>query len=548
MAGILETAMTGLMAFQRSLDTTSHNIANVDTAGYSRQRVELSTRPAYFTGEGYIGQGVNIANITRSYDQFINQQLNSSTSAFAESDRLSAMASQLDNLTADIGTGLSPALSSFFGAVNEVANDPASIPVRQVMLGQAESLARQFNNLSSYFEDLRTQTNNQMQATVNDINSYAQAIADLNVKIISDTGRTSRDQLPNDLLDQRDALLAKIAEKINVSVVNLEDGSISLFIGKGQSLVLGASSSQLSLQDSSFDGSHKDILVNGQTITQHITGGELSGELKFRDQVLDPAQQQLGLLAAGFAVQFNAIHTSGFDLNGGAGVELFGLGTPALAVPVVASPGSTGSIAAVYDPANTANLNPSDYQLDYDSTSNAYTLTRLSDKQNIDITGFPGSAVNVEGITINLATPPTGALSFLIRPAFEAAKKITAMITDPVKIAAAGPTGGPGDNTVALSLADLEKKSVLLGGKATFNNAYGQLVAKVGTSTQAAKTSRSAQEVLLNQAKQTRENLAGVNLDEEAANLIKFQNAYQAAAKAISVANSLFDTLIGAVR
>ena len=130
---------------------------------------------------------------------------------------------------------------------------------------------------------------------------------------------------------------------------------------------------------------------------------------------------------------------------------------------------------------------------------------------------------------------------------------MTALITDPAKISAAGTTGGsgspvPGDNTVALSLADLEKKSVLFGGKATFNDAYGQLVAKVGTLTNAAKISSSAQEVLLNQAKQNRENLAGVNLDEEAANLIKFQQSYQAAAQVVSVARSLFDTLIGAVR
>ena len=130
---------------------------------------------------------------------------------------------------------------------------------------------------------------------------------------------------------------------------------------------------------------------------------------------------------------------------------------------------------------------------------------------------------------------------------------MTALITDPVKIAAAGTTGGsgspiPGDNTVALSLANLEKQSVLLGGKVTLNGAYSQLVAKVGTLTHAAKISSSAQEVLFNQAKQARENLAGVNLDEEAANLIKFQQSYQAAAQAIAIASSLFDTLIGAVR
>ena len=533
------------------MDTTSHNIANVNTEGYSRQRVELGTRPAEFTGAGYIGQGVNVTTISRSYDQFITNQLTSSTSAFAETNTLSTLASQVDNIIANEATGLSPALKSFFNAVNEVANDPSSLPARQVMVSEAESLTQQFNTLSSQFEDLRNQTNNQMQATVDDINSFAEGIATLNGKIVTDSSRTSGGQLPNDLLDQRDALLAKIAEKISVSTITQQDGSISVFIGKGQSLVLGASTAKLSLAGSSTDPAHKNILMDGQDISKQITGGELSGTLKFRDEVLDPAQQQLGLVAAGFAVQFNAAACStgaAFDLNGNPGTDMFGFG----AMPVVPAPGSTGSIAAAYDPANTGNLNPSDYRLDYNGAT--YSLTRLSDNTLVTLPGtFPATPASVEGMTITQAALPTGASSFLIRPTFDAAKKMTALITDPVKIAAAGTTGGPGspipgDNTVALNLANLEKKSVLLGGKATFNDAYGQLVAKVGTLTHAAKISSSAQEVLFNQAKQTRENLAGVNLDEEAANLIKFQQSYQAAAQAIAIASSLFDTLIGAVR
>ena len=310
MSGILGTALSGLMAFQRSLDTTSHNIANVNTDGYSRQRVELSTRPAEFTGAGYIGQGVNVATISRSYDQFITNQLTSSTSAFAETNTFSTLASQVDNIVSNEATGLSPALKSFFNAVNEVANDPSSLPARQVMVSEAESLTQQFNTLSSQFEDLRNQTNKQMQATVDDINSFAESIATLNGKIVTDSSRTSGGQLPNDLMDQRDALLAKIAEKVSVSTITQQDGSISVFIGKGQSLVLGASAAKLSLAGSSADPGHKEILMGGQEISKQITGGELSGALKFRDEVLDPAQQQLGLVAAGFAVQFNTVHTS----------------------------------------------------------------------------------------------------------------------------------------------------------------------------------------------------------------------------------------------
>ena len=560
MSGILTTALSGLMASQRSLDTTGHNIANVNTVGYSRQRVEFSTNPAQFTGDGYIGQGVNVASVSRSYDQFITNQLTSSTSAFSETDTLSTLASQVDNITANETTGLSPALKSFFNAVNGVANDPTSIPAREVMISTAGSLTQQFNGLSSQFEDLRKQTNNQMQTSVDDINSYAKTIATLNGQIVTGSSRTSDGQLPNDLLDQRDALVNKIAEKISVSTIQQQDGSVSVFIGQGQSLVSGVKAANLSLEASKTDSSRQNILIDGQDISKQISGGELSGALKFRDEVLDPAQQQLGLVAAGFAVEFNKLHAApgkAFDLNGVQGTDMFGLGV--VPVSVIAAPGSTGSITAAYDPAKTGDLKPSDYRLDY--SGSAYSLTRLSDNTLITLPPtFPGTPASVEGMTITQGSLPTGTSSFIIRPTFNAAKNMTTLITDPVKIAAAGsnipgslgppvvpPTAIAGDNTVALGLANLEKTPGLLGGKATFNGAYGQLVAKVGSATHSAKISNSAQEALLNQAKQTQENLAGVNLDEEAANLIKFQQSYQAAAKVIAIASSLFDTLMGAV-
>ncbi len=564
MSGILTTAMSGLMASQRSLDTTGHNIANVNTVGYSRQRVEFSTNPAQFTGDGYIGQGVNVASVSRSYDQFITNQLTSSTSAFAETDTLSTLASQVDNITANETTGLSPALKSFFNAVNGVANDPTSIPAREVMISTAGSLTQQFNGLSSQFEALRKQTNNQMQTSVDDINSYAKTIATLNGQIVTGSSRTSDGQLPNDLLDQRDALVNKLAEKISVSTIQQQDGSLSVFIGQGQSLVLGVKAANLSLEASKTDSSRQNILIDGQDISKQISGGELSGALKFRDEVLDPAQQQLDFLAAGFAFEFNKLQAGpqgpttppvlAFDLNGVQGTTMFDFGDER-PVPVIAASDSTGSITAVYKPTDVGNLNPSDYQLNYDGTD--YSLTRLSDHAPITLPPtFPGNPASVEGMTITQAVPPTAGVSssFLIRPTFNTAKNMTVLITDPVKIAAAGTTGDPGfpnqgDNTVALSLANLEKKSVLFGdgNNATFNGAYGQMVAKVGSATQSAKISNTAQEALLNQAKQTQENLAGVNLDEEAANLIKFQQSYQAAAKVIAIASSLFDTLIGAV-
>jgi len=547
---IIGTALSGLMAAQRSLETASHNIANVNTEGYSRQRAEYATRQAEYGGVGFVGQGVNVVTVARSYDQFITAQLNGSTSGFSETNGFYKLASQVDNLLANPATGISATLKSFFSAVNQVANDPASIPARQVLLSEADSLTGQFSTLSSQFDNLRTQTNNQMQAVTTEINSYSKSIAELNAKIMSQTGLSANERLPNDLYDQRDVLVSKIAEKINVSTIAQADGSMSIFVGNGQSLVLGVTAAQMSLGNLSTDYAQKTVLIDNQDITSQVTGGELAGTLKFRDDVLDQAQNYIGLVAAGVSSEFNALQSLGFDLSGNPGAALF-TDYASQPIPVHAganNPGGAGStVTASFDPPPpaipTANLVASDYSLTYDGSN--YYLKQLSDNT---VSIFTSGPITGPGFTLD----PIGTVagdSFLIRPTFEAARNIKTQITDPRAIAAAGSTPvGPGDNTNALEMAKLENKTAMLGGKSTFSNVYGQLITKVGNLTHAAGVSSAAQEVVLNQAKTTRENLSGVNLDEEAANLIKFQNAYQASAQSISIINSLFDSLLGAVR
>lgn len=555
--GILNTALSGLAAFQRSLETTSNNISNVNTEGYSRQRAELATRPEQYTGSGYVGTGVSVVNITRSYDQFISGQVRSSTSAFNEVNSFYSLSSQVDNLTADESTGLAPAMKSFFNAINDVANDPTSIPARQVMLTQADSLTQQFNTMSARFSDIRDQVNTNLDSAIDDVNGYAKAIADLNVKIVTDIGKAAGKQMPNDLLDQRDVLLNKIAEKADVSVVPQKDGSVSVFIGQGQPLVLGDYASTLSVQASSTDINHKEVLLNGQDISKMLSGGEIYGNLRFRDQVLDPAQQQLGLLATGLATEFNNVHTGGFDLNNAAGLAFFDVGSPSVQVISKARDSSLTVTASFVTPTSAANLGAS-YRLDVTSTSpDTFTLTNLSDNTSTsgltaaDLAAAAPAVAAQNGFNISFSGGTLNAGdSFQISPNFNAAAtiKVNSAITTPAQIAAASAANLPGDNSNGLKLADLESQTLMLNGKNSFTQVYGQMVADVGSQTHSASVSRSAQEVLLNQAKGARENLAGVNLDEEAANLIKFQNSYQAAAKAISVANSLFDTLIGAVR
>lgn len=539
--GILGTALTGLMAFQRSMQTISNNVANVNTEGYSRQNTNLETATTTFTDGNYIGNGVNVSNVTRSYDQFISNNIRTSASALGDADRFQTMTKQVDNLMANPETGMANAMKSFFKATNAVASDPTSIPSRQVMLTEASTLATQFSSVSSQLENLRAQNNAYMQTNIDSINNYTQNIADLNSKIAAVT-KGGGTKFPNELLDQRDQLLAKLSENIDVSTLTRADGSVDVFVGQGQALISGDSRSKLTLSNSTTDIMQKDVLMNGLNVNSQFASGSLAGAMKFRNQVLDPAQQQLGLVAAGLGISFNEVHKQGFDLNGAAGKDMFTF-QPA-EVPVYGDNGNKGgSLSVTFDPATVGQLRASDYRLDYNA--GAYTLTRLSDNTQVMLPSG-GLPATVDGMTITETSTPTGSSSFTIRPTYQAAKNISATIIDPKEIAASSSTAD-GDNNNALALAALETQSTLVEGR-TFSDTYQQMVAKVGTSANAANVSLSAQKALNNQAVEARANFAGVNLDEEAANLVRFQNAYQASSQVVAISRALFDSLLSAVR
>ena len=539
--GIIGTALTGLMAFQRSMQTISNNVANVNTDGYSRQSTNLGSATATFDNGNYIGNGVDVTNVTRSYDKFISNNLRTSASALGDADRFQAMTKQVDNLMANPETGMSNSMKSFFNAVNTVASDPTSLPARQVMTSEAKTLTTQFNSVSTQLESLRSQNNGYMQANIDDINTYTKNIADLNTKISAVT-HGGGSKFPNELLDQRDQLLVKLSENVDVSVFTHADGAIDVFIGQGQALISGDSRSKLSLSNSTTDSTQKDILMNGQNVSGQFSSGSLAGTVRFRDQVLDPAQQQLGLVAAGLGISFNEVHKQGMDLNGTVGKDMFVF--EPTEIPVYTKNGNQGGeINATFDRTTLNQLRASDYQLDY--KAGAYSLTRLADNTKVVLpTG--GLPTTVDGIKINEVKAPTGTASFIIRPTYQAAKNINAVIVNPKEIAAAA-TAESGDNTNALALANLETKNTLIDNR-TFNSSYQQMVAQVGSSTNAANVSLSAQKALNNQATEARANFAGVNLDEEAANLIKFQNAYQASSQVVAISRSLFDSLLGAIR
>jgi flagellar hook-associated protein 1 FlgK len=550
-------ALSGLQSFQRAINTTSHNIVNASTEGYSRQRVDLTERNPNFTGTGFVGNGVDVVTVRRYYDGFLSQQMRSSSTAFTEIDQYYSMAAQIDNILADSTTSMAPALRRFFNAVHSVANDPTSIPARQSMLAEGQSLTDRFKALNGRFDELRTQINTGLDGAVSEVNTLAESIADINRTIVVELGRSGGRQVPNDLLDQRNLLLVKLSEKVNVNAIEQSDGSLTVLIGSGQSLVQGTRLNKLNMQVSSIDPTRKDIVSNDKTvITSNLSGGEIGGLLKFQDEVLGPAQKQLGRLAAGLALEFNAQHRIGYDLNGNIGLDFFN--PPPISV--LKSAGNDGAISVGYDTATApAALQASDYQLDYNGV---YTLTRLSDKtQWTDPTGN----FTQDGITVSVNVAPRSGSHFIIKPVQEGAQRFSVAIADPRAVAAAGDIkrdalGNPeldlrgkpiplvGDNRNALKLAGLDTKKFMLSGSADLQDVYAQIVTNVGTLTHNAEMNRTAQQGLLEQAKASYERVSGVNLDEEAANLLAYQQAYQASAQVVSTVNTLFDTLLGVLR
>jgi flagellar hook-associated protein 1 FlgK len=559
-SGILDTAVSGLTTLQRSLQTVSHNIANVNTEGYSRQRVEAASNDPQRIGGGFIGKGVHIANIIRQYDEFTTRQFRASQSAFNDADSYRMMAERVDSLVASEDTSLAPVMKQFFNAMNDVANDPVSIPARQTLLAESNNLVSRFDLMQSRFKELRSQVNTDLKNAVNDINQYARSIADLNRKIAEQGGSSGVAFKVNDLMDRRDLLISQLSEVIDVAVVPGDNNALNIFIGQGQPVVLTNNAMPVNIQASTLDRDQleigfKDPATGDFTdVTRQLSGGKLTGLIRFRDEVLLTAQQQLGQLAASFALEVNQQHKAGYDLDGAAGLDLF---SGVNSVSVSADPGNTGAITAAFDSTAIDQIDFSDYQLTV-GAGPSYTLKRLADGSTIALSQSGTNLVatlpdKLPGISLSISTLPAAGDVFLIRPAYSAIDTLGVNVSDPRKIAAASSlnsSGGalPGDNRNALALAGLENKAAMTGSTETFKDHYIKMITQVGTKTRESKISASAQEVLLNNATEQLSSVSGVNLDEEAAELIKLQQAYQASAQSIATTKTIFETLINATR
>jgi flagellar hook-associated protein 1 FlgK len=628
MADLLSTGVSALLAFQRELNVTGHNIANANTPGYSRQRAELATKRPSLNGNGYVGNGVRVDTVRRLYNSFLAARVRSTGSDKSRLDQFHALAAGLDNLLASSDAGLAPALQKFFGAVGDVANDPASIPARQSLLSRAGALTDRFHYLEGQVDSLEGQVHDRVKTTVGSINSLAKSIAALNRRIVGARGRAGG-QPPNDLLDKRGVLVGKLAKQIGVKTVVQDNGSLNVSVGHGQPLVVGANARELTAVKNAYDPARLDVaLVGGSVntvITRQLSGGALGGALDARREVLEPARAALGRAAIGLARSVNAQHRLGMDLNGRLGGDFFTVAGPDVLANAANSGGATVN-ARIGDVGKLSNHN---YLLKYDGGN--WTLTNADTGEAVSMTGSgtaadPFVAAGLQVVVDGDAAPGD---RFLIRPTADAADSLSVALDDPNEVAAAAPirtaagadnagdaaisagkavdasnpdllqsvtiqftssttytinggpaqtftsgepiqhngwqvaisgtpaagdtftvesnAGGVGDNRNALALGKLQNSGVLDNGNTSIGDAYARLVANVGTQTRQAKANLDAQTALATQAKAAEQSVSGVNLDEEAANLVRFQQAYQAAAKTITTAQTVFESLLRAV-
>ncbi|MCX2795877.1 flagellar hook-associated protein FlgK [Microbulbifer thermotolerans] len=530
--------LSGLNAAQIALNTTSNNISNVYTEGYNRELTLLGERSG--------GLGVQVNDVQRQFDDFVAGQLNAVSSTASALSSYEIQISQIDDLLADRDAGLAPLMQNFFSAIEDLTAAPSDPAARQGVIGTADTLSAQFRAFDDYLQNMREGVNDQIADEITQINNTAEQIANLNREIA--LAKAKQGEAPNSLLNQRDQLVADLSERIDVQLTVQESGTYNLSIGNGQPIVAGSQTFSLEAIDSAADPSrtvvgYHDSAGNLIELKEGmISGGSLGGLLTFRSETLDKTQNQLGQLAVSLALGVNQQHNAGVDQYGNPGTDMFAIGQPRTFSN--ADNSGTATISAVFD--DITQLTASDFELTVtDAATGQFEITRLDTGDTFTATLDASDQLTFGGVVVTV----TGAASlvdgdsFQLQPVRNVASGMENLIQDGAEIAA-GLGGGSGDNENALALQQLQNAQ-LVGGSATLNGAYAAMVSDVGNRTNIVQVNLEAQEGLTEQLRALQLSDSGVNLDEEAANLIRYQQYYQANAQVIQTAATVMDAILG---
>lgn len=563
-SGIFALSTRAMFANQAMLDTTAHNIANVNTPGFSRQQVELTTESGMFTGAGFYGRGVKVATVTRSTNEFLVKATNEATaSAAADQTRLEKL-EQLEGVLPTGETGLGYAATQLLNSFVDVANQPQDMSARQVVLSRAEEFASRVRSSALQIEQLQAGVLSDMGTDIAQINDYAQQIAKLNQDIASAKGTG---QTPNDLLDRREDVLNRMSKLVHVTTLEADDGSTSVFLGGGQLLVLSNQAQSLALmQSTSAQGITVGAvgIVTAGTVRQlddtQITGGALRGLMDFQNQDLAATRGDLNDFVTSFSTAINTQQelgvlgrvdpVTGDTISGSA--MFSGTGQAITLAVTLANPQDVAAASPLI--AYTADANQGTMSVEsltmqapsgrpLPATPLTLTFQTAGSGTGFDIFDNLGNTVATDWLPGQDLVYNDGAGDALFT------QRIAGVPEPGDSITLEPPVDPSGNNGNARAMLGLRDRSIISlssnGSVTTVSDGYSQMIGNLGVLVQSGRTSASISGALETNTLETLEAARGVNLDEEAARLIQFQQSYQASAKVLQVAQKVFDTLLG---
>ena len=651
---LYQAGMSGLISAQQQLATTGHNIANVNTEGFNRQRAEQSTAVGSAFGGNFLGSGTYVNDIVRIYNQFsYKEQLNNTTKlGAAESNEQSL--DQLNEIMSFSGQALMSSIEQFYQAVNGITDNPSDLGLRSIALNQAGILSSDFQSLNQNFDQLEKSTNGEITQIASQISEISSELATINDQILNNyQGRTAGQ--PNDLLDKRDQLITSLAEYTNVNTVTDQNGVMTVMIGNGSTLVAGTTALSVAISAGDPDPLQTQISLVGTNSSAALNpaslGGSLTAKFEFRDEHLKQTRSEVNRLAMAISEKLNSIQQQGLDLNQQQGANLFTDINSSLLQDsrVLTSNSNNGTLTAQVEIVDIALIPTDEFEITYDGSD--YVMTNLNNGSTETLTF---TAPNTYSTNQGFNFISTGGViatddSFIIRPSENSAALMEMVLTDGKGLAASsavqitpssnnvsagtieisqvydpvnarvdmdmsveilenppgtytytvtdnlGTTSAPqsytppsqmidlpltgtstfqveikgmpaglapnapeafnftdafgvGNGTNALALALSQEQNILNGNSETFTQSLSITTSVVGSKASSATLIADTAEALRTQAYNRNQSTSGVNLDEEAANLIKFQQAYQASSQIISVANTIFDTLLAAAR
>lgn len=545
---IFDIGKLGIRAQQAAIQVTAHNIANVNTEGYTRQEVVFEETTPLDGSPGQMGTGVAVSAIQRKYDSFIEGQIIDSRESYGNLDTQRAALSKIENLLYDPhGNGINQLLDNFFKAMQDLSANPSGTPERVALLSKADALANAINDVYSNLIQLQKDMDKQINQTVNDINSLTAQIADLNEKI---SQAENVGQNANDYRDMRGRLLNDLAEKIDIQFFEDSTGQVTV-IGAGLALLVERGNSHdLGVESNPDNSGYYNVIYNptgsdSANLTERISSGSLKGLVTIRDSTTVDVIDKLDRFSAALANEINQVHRGGYGLDGSTGTNFF---TPAFeagdAVSVVglSTNSESGDVSATID--DPSQLTYHNYELTFSDGN--YTITNKSTNTSQSGVYTDPVTFTFEGLSLNITGSHNSGDIYTISAHKDTAQNIQVAIaiSDSDQIAAATASAdNRGDNRNALTIAQLQDK-LSLDGTSNFNSYYSSIVGEIGANSQYVNNSFTAQKFSLEQLENMRESVSGVSLDEEMANLMKFQRAFEASARLIGISDELLQTLL----